>query len=1471
MAGRSTLQNEIIGDLGKEFGSTPEGAEELSLDELATSLQLTFDGVLGPISRSLVARLVATKLPGDVSITTVRNYLRVRWRLATGRQDGVLLSAVAMQSLSRLGTDQDWKAFINQATKRYADSSQLVLTEPSQATSRADSEPSNPIDHVALGLMRNARKLFSQQQLQLYAKDLDIDLNTDAKRVMQLENVVDDCQKRIETWDLEHGQSYISGIQSIFRPLQIRKYDSFWNWAKQDFLELAYDLTHRRFSQDLLGSKMHSFRNRSSLSLLSLMRYHTNKLKKYQNEDIMLFLENLIMECEKGLVIPPTAPTPWFTEPLTSIDMCGRISYSEISRQGILNVDDYVDNLARVSDEVQDIALPDRVTELGGCITMQPPQLPFMHIRRKGRYSWEYSNTLTEKYLDSFRLPIDSGFSIDGHVLLTGAGKDSIGAEVLKGLLSGGAKVIVTTSSYSSATVQRYRETYERYGARGSELLVAPFNQGSRQDVEALVAHIYDPEHGLGWDLDYILPLAAMSESGREIDNIDATSELAHRIMLTNTLRLLGAVKQQKMARGFRTRPAHVILPLSPNHGGFGNDGLYAESKLALEALFDKWHSESWADYLSICGAVIGWTRGTGLMSDNDIVSSGIEAFGMRTFSREEMAFSILGLMAPAMRDICEIEPLRADLDGGLHGIPHLKKILDDIRIRIKDTSIERESIFQDALLDRKLITGDEQSFHDDPVLLKPRCNVKFVSPRLPDYQREIKTLNAELDGMVDLDKVIVVVGFSELGPWGNSRTRWNMEADGELSNEGCVEMAWIMGLIKFHKGHLEGKNYCGWIDVATKKPLMDGDIKRMHEKYILEHSGIRLVEKGNNTQMNHVLHEIIVQEDLAPFEAPRETAEDFKREHGDKVEILLIPDSVEYNVYIRKGAKLRVPKALKIDRRVAGELPTGWNPSAYGIAEDIISQVDPVTLYVLVCTAEAFLSAGITDPYEFYKYIHISEIGNCIGTGVGGTQSQKLMFNARHLDGQPQNDVLQEVFLNTSSAWINLLFLSSSGPIKTPVGACATSLESLESGYETILSGKAKVCLVGGYDDLHDDISTEFGNMNATVNVEAEFARGRTAAEMSRPTTSSRNGFVEAQGAGIQVITSARLALEMGLPIYGIVALVQLAADKIGRSIPAPGRGIMSNVRETSTPLPPPMMDIKYRRMNLNLRNQQIEEKRQCDLEYLQDEIAAIIKLHHVEDASDYFQERQHNIHLEAEQQKKVTLNTFGSQFWKGDARISPMRGALAVWGLTIDDLTVASFHGTSTQKNDINETQILHEQLSHLGRQPGNAVLGVCQKYLTGHSKGAAGAWMLNGCLQMLDTGFVPGNRNADNIDAALEQFHHIVFPSRGIQTDGIKAFSVTSFGFGQKGAQAIGVHPKYVFATISEEAYASYSTKVQARQKKAYRCFHEGLVTNRVFVAKDKAPFEEEDEMTVLTNAGVRFETNKAEGYRSFLAAR
>lgn len=230
--------------------------------------------------------------------------------------------------------------------------------------------------------------------------------------------------------------------------------------------------------------------------------------------------------------------------------------------------------------------------------------IPLLHLKRKVGKTWEYSSNLTGVYLDILNEIATSGTTfVDKNALLTGVGKGSIGIEIVKGLLAGGAHVVITTSNYNRKTVEYYQSIFQSCGSRGSALTVVPFNQASRQDVEALVDYIYS---NLGMDLDYIIPFAGIPENGREIDGLDDKSELAHRLMLINLLRLMGAVKTKKASRQFVTRPTQVILPLSPNHGTFGNDGLYAESKISLETLFERWSSESWGEYICVTGAVIG-------------------------------------------------------------------------------------------------------------------------------------------------------------------------------------------------------------------------------------------------------------------------------------------------------------------------------------------------------------------------------------------------------------------------------------------------------------------------------------------------------------------------------------------------------------------------------------------------------------------------------------------------------------------------------------------------------------------------------------------------------------------------------------------------------------------------------------------------------------------------------------------------
>ena len=65
-----------------------------------------------------------------------------------------------------------------------------------------------------------------------------------------------------------------------------------------------------------------------------------------------------------------------------------------------------------------------------------------------------------------------------------------------------------------------------------------------------------------------------------------------------------------------------------------------------------------------------------------------------------------------------------------------------------------------------------------------------------------------------------------------------------------------------------------------------------------------------------------------------------------------------------------------------------------------------------------------------------------------------------------------------------------------------------------------------------------------------------------------------------------------------------------------------------------------------------------------------------------DYISSRIADLETEARSQEKHALAMYG-MLEGSDPRIAPLRRALAVWGLTADDIGVLSIHGTSTGAN--------------------------------------------------------------------------------------------------------------------------------------------------------------------------------------------
>merc|ERR1740117_1332482 len=394
------------------------------------------------------------------------------------------------------------------------------------------------------------------------------------------------------------------------------------------------------------------------------------------------------------------------------------------------------------------------------------------------------------------------------------------------------------------------------------------------------------------------------------------------------------------------------------------------------------------------------------------------------------------------------------------------------------------------------------------------------------------------------------------------------------------------------------------------------------------------------------------------------------------------------------------------------------------------------------------------------------------------------------------------------------MLMLSASGPVKTPVGACATAMESFAIAYDTITSGQAKIMVVGAFDDISEESMLEFANMKATCNNDDDKAKGRSPEEMCRPMSSSRAGFMESHGAGIHVLMAGDLAVEMGVPIYAVLGLVHTAMDKEGRSVPAPGKGVLTVVSESSAAKYAPTLQISYRRAQLQAElagidtwkaaSQTVVDNRSSGLELEEGEI------HQRQQAMDEEHQR-----LVAAAKKK-----WGTEWWKGHDSISPLRGALSTWGLTVDDIGLASCHGTSTKLNDQNESDILNSEMEMLGRTEGNPLFVVTQKWLTGHPKGPASAWQVGGAMQALLSGRVPGNRNLDNVDPELRENKHLLYTSSTLDVGALKAAVITSFGFGQAGGEMLLLHPDLFLATLTAAELDPYIAKRNARLKDCYK---------------------------------------------------
>ncbi|HQR79303.1 MAG TPA: DUF1729 domain-containing protein [Actinomycetota bacterium] len=687
--------------------------------------------------------------------------------------------------------------------------------------------------------------------------------------------------------------------------------------------------------------------------------------------------------------------------------------------------------------------------------------------------------------------------------LVTGASPGSIALAAVAHLLRGGATVVLVTSSDDERRIAQYRDLERTCAGPGAELHVIRANLASFTDIDRLQEWLTTPAtQSVGgttkqtkpalWPT-LVLPFAAGPALGSLADT-DAHNAATLRLMLLGVQRLVGGLGERILAAG-RT-PARVILPMSPNHGTFGGDGSYGDSKAALETVLNRWHAEqsAWAAGTRLVAATIGWVRGTGLMAGNDrIADAAGEALGIHVFTAEQMGALIAAACTPELARFTE-QPWRLDLTGGLAGAGDISAVMRDLAGTATGTDPETD---EEQLLD--------------------------ALPGVPWALASDTADSFDVQPAIGLDDMVVIAGIAELGPWGASRTRWEAEV-GPLSADGVTELAWRMGLITWDP------QAAAWLD-EDRQPVDEARVRDLLDETVGQRAGLREFETTAGVAAEGTLHLAEVY-----LDAPVSIA----------------------GVTYPAGTAIRVPAARPLQRQVGGQFPTGVDPVRHGLDRSVAESIDPLAAWNLVVSAEALADAG-TSAEELSEHVHPGRIGNVQGTGMGGMDSLHKLYVDPLLGTAHANDLLQEALGNVVSAHTNQSLLGGYGPMVHPVAACATAAVSLEEAVDKIRVGKADILLAGGWDDLSSEGINGFADMAATADNQELLAAGIGPRGHSRPGDRRRAGFVESQGGGSFLVMRGSVALRLGLPVRAVVAYAGSFGDGLHTSIPAPGLGALN------------------------------------------------------------------------------------------------------------------------------------------------------------------------------------------------------------------------------------------------------------------------------------------------------------------------
>jgi fatty acid synthase subunit alpha len=195
-----------------------------------------------------MSRAIGGKMPGGFNISSEKSHLSKTWGLGPQRANAVLLIATTMELAKHLGSEAAGKAWLDAAAQVYAQCVGISLSSGGGGSSVGGSFRGAVMNSKEFLKFQAEQHEFVRLQINLYSRYLKHDPRQGEILYDKEKASSSQIQARLDSIGRGHGDTYIEGIQPIFKVPKARHFDFSWNWVRQDAILMFYDIIFRRLT-----------------------------------------------------------------------------------------------------------------------------------------------------------------------------------------------------------------------------------------------------------------------------------------------------------------------------------------------------------------------------------------------------------------------------------------------------------------------------------------------------------------------------------------------------------------------------------------------------------------------------------------------------------------------------------------------------------------------------------------------------------------------------------------------------------------------------------------------------------------------------------------------------------------------------------------------------------------------------------------------------------------------------------------------------------------------------------------------------------------------------------------------------------------------------------------------------------------------------------------------------------------------